>query len=78
MFLLFQKLASQEVNVAKAKSNDEGMKMKCAHPENKGNSCDWESCPMGLYEIDWDKRIEDKCTYIRQNKWKPKDAQNHT
>lgn len=49
--------------------------MKCAHPENKGNACKADFCPRGLWQSDWEELTQDedqKCSYIRSEKWKPK------
>jgi hypothetical protein len=49
--------------------------MKCAHPENKGNDCDFDSCPRSGYEGDWKTMTTDNdylCHYRRSDKWFPK------
>jgi hypothetical protein len=49
--------------------------MKCAHPENKGNDCDFLKCPRAGFETDWIELTQDednRCSYIRSSKWTQK------
>ncbi len=53
--------------------------MKCSHPENKGNQCEFLKCPRGYYLIDFDELtnpenvyFEKQCCYRRKPSWEPK------
>ena len=49
--------------------------MKCAHPENKRLKCKWDFCPLSFWKTDWFELTGDepKCSYIRSDKWIPKE-----